>query len=44
MDKSRFEQHAAICACPLIASHIPILSASVFFDGDNLKVGNLLAL
>ena len=24
----------------LIASHIPILSASVFFDGDNLKGGN----
>lgn len=24
----------------LIASHIPILSASVFFDGDNLKDGN----
>ncbi|WAC12676.1 metallophosphoesterase family protein [Dyadobacter pollutisoli] len=24
----------------MIASHIPILSASVFFDGDNLKDGN----
>ncbi|GGH26738.1 hypothetical protein GCM10007423_11960 [Dyadobacter endophyticus] len=24
----------------LVASHIPILSASVFFDGDNLKGGN----
>lgn len=24
----------------LVASHIPILSASVFFDGDNLKDGN----
>ncbi|NIJ52451.1 metallophosphoesterase family protein [Dyadobacter arcticus] len=24
----------------MVASHIPILSASVFFDGDNLKEGN----
>jgi 3',5'-cyclic AMP phosphodiesterase CpdA len=46
LDEEQFEWlkndlgHTPLQTPVLIASHIPILSASVFFDGENLKDGN----